>query len=81
MSAANFDELRAVKAKKVGDSQEYHGYGEVKCYGMMEVVAYGDDHGGNGTANCRPALGSIASPQGFIVDGDDGTHIVRRQRN
>ena len=51
--------------------------GTVLCYGEMDVDL-NKWNSGTGTAICRPTYTSGA-PQGYIADGEDGSHWVRRE--
>jgi len=54
--------------------EEYSGIGEMKCYGEMEI-SLDKWTDGTGTANCRP-ITTTGAPQGYIADGEDGSHWV-----
>ena len=47
----------------------------MKCYGEMEI-SLDKWTDGTGTANCRP-ITTTGAPQGYIADGEDGSHWVR----
>ena len=54
----------------------------LQCFGNMTVsLLVGDIEEGEGTAKCRPVFedpdnGIPIAPQGFIADGEDGSHWV-----
>ena len=53
----------------------------LECMGNMVVTLTEDHDEGDGTAECRPVFedpdhGIPLVPQGFIADGDDGSHWV-----
>ena len=55
--------------------EDYNGLGTVQCYGYMSVAISKWDTG-TGSAICRPEF-SGAAPQGYVADGEDGSHWVR----
>ena len=55
--------------------EEFNGNGELKCYGEMSVDVSKWDSG-TGSGACRPEY-TNAAPQGFIADGEDGSHWVK----
>ena len=61
-------------SKDTSGREEFDGTGEVKCYGYMSVAISKWDTG-TGSASCRPRF-SGAAPQGYVADGDDGSHWV-----
>jgi len=54
--------------------EEYHGNGNLLCYGNMEVSIVKWDTG-TGQGKCKP-VPHFGAPQGFIADGEDGSHWV-----
>ena len=64
-------------------NETFEGAGQLDCFGQMSVTL--QDRGGEegeGTAECRPIFedpdqGITIAPQGFIADGEDGSHWVR----
>merc|ERR1711970_1615934 len=67
------------KSLKIRSSVEekYEGFGILQCFGNMTVSTVS----GQGTAKCRPEFenpdfGITSAPQGFIADGEDGSHWV-----
>lgn len=57
------------------EAESFQGTGEIKCYGEIDVTATQRWETLEGRLNCRPTIASSA-PQGFIADGDDGSHWV-----
>merc|ERR1719429_514856 len=68
-----FSCLRLGRNSKSG-REEYHGNGNLLCYGNMEVSIVKWDTG-TGQGKCKP-VPHFGAPQGFIADGEDGSHWV-----
>ena len=67
----------------ITNEETFEGSGVLQCFGNMTVsLLFADSKEGDGTAKCRPLFedpnnGIPIAPQGFIADGEDGSHWVR----
>lgn len=56
--------------------EDFHGNGNMKCYGDMSISLYNKDET-EGFLDCQPAWGSpSAPPQGIVAEADDGEKWV-----
>ena len=67
-------EVQKSSSKVVSGREDYNGLGTVQCYGYMSVAISKWDSG-TGSAACRPRF-SGSAPQGYVADGEDGSHWV-----
>ena len=83
-----YQEVRTTKGKEkhkslITNEETFEGSGVLQCFGNMTVsLLVGGSEEGDGTAKCRPVFedpdnGIPIAPQGFIADGEDGSHWVR----
>merc|ERR1711976_694381 len=56
-------------------AETFTGRGALKCYGQIDVIASKWETV-EGSLSCRPKFGPASAPQGFIADGEDGSHWV-----